>query len=187
MSMPLSVEASISNELLPDEEVLWSGSPNPKSKGAVSSSRLVISGWIETILGLLLLIFSFSLPFVGLRDFPSPLVILMIVVGTFAFIVGLLCLRVGYASTRVSSQKMFYAITNRRVMILSRGRYLHVMSYNKRAITQVQRVERPNGFGDLIIAVGSTGNVMANRQNTLMAIPNPRHVEQKLFTMLKEQ
>ena len=115
------------------------------------------------------------------------LVTLMIVVGTFAFIVGLLCLRVGYASTRISSQKMFCAITNRRVMILSSGRYLHVISYNKRAITQVQRVERPNGLGDLIIAVASTGNVKANRQNTLMAIPNPRHVEQKLFTMLNEQ
>lgn len=182
MSLSLPVESSISNELLPDEEVLWSGSPDPKSKGAVSSSRLIMAGWIQTMLGLLLLILTFSL----LQGYPSPLVTVMIVIGTFSFIVGLLCLRLGF-STRFSSQKMFYAITNRRVMILCRGRYLLVTSYSKRAITQIQRVERSDGLSDLIIVAGSTSNVVSNRQNTLMAIPNLRQVEHKLITLLNEQ
>jgi hypothetical protein len=186
MRMSLPGEASISNELLPGEEVLWSGSPDPKSKSTVSSSRLIISGWIYTMLGLLLMMFSFILSVVVLRDYIFPLITL-IIVGTFIFIVGLLCLRVGYSSTRFSSQKVFYAITNRRVIIVSGGRYLRVTSYSKQAITQVQRVERPNGFGDLIIAAGPYGNVMVNRQNTLMAIPSVRHVEQTLLTMLNQE
>jgi hypothetical protein len=63
---------------------------------------------------------------------------------------------------------------------------LRVTSYSKRAITQVQRVEHPNGLGDLIIVAGSPSNVVVDRQNTLMAIANLRHVEEKLFTMLNE-
>jgi hypothetical protein len=127
----------------------------------------------------------FILSFAALKDYIFPL-IMLIVLGMFMFIAGLLCLRIGY-SARLSSHKVFYAITNRRVIMLSGGRYLRVTSYSKRAIIQVQRVERPDGSGDLVIAAGPNGNVIANRLNTLMAIPNVRDVEHKLLTTLNEE
>lgn len=184
MRMSSSVEASIWNELLPGEEVLWSGSPDPKSKGTISSTPLTILGWVYTGLGVLVMlagfIFSIEDPFV-----------LLIAFGAFFSILGLICLGIGYFSPRITSRKVFYAITNRRVIILNGGRYLRVTSYNKRAITQVQRVERANGIGDLILVTGPYGavagpygNLAANRHNTLMAVPNVREVERKLLAML---
>ena len=188
MRMSSAVEASIWNELLPGEEVLWSGSPDPKSKGAVSSTPLTILGWVYTGLGVLFLMFIFILWGGGDLEFPF---IALFGIGIFLFVIGLICLGVGYFFTRFFSQKVFYAITNRRVIILNGGRYLRVTSYNKRAITQVQRVERANGIGDLILVTGPygavagpSGNLAANRHNTLMAVPNVREVERKLLAML---
>jgi hypothetical protein len=74
MCMSSAVEAAIWNELLPGEEVLWSGSPDPKSKGIVSSTPLTILGWVYTLLGglfvMLMLILSdgegLQYPFVAL-------------------------------------------------------------------------------------------------------------------------
>src|SRR5581483_1664930 len=136
MRMSPAVEASIWNELLPGEEVLWSGSPDPKSRSVVSSNPLTILGWIYTLLGglfvMLMLILSdgegLQYPFIALFG-----------IGIFLFVIGLICLGVVYFFTRFFSRKVFYAITNRRVIILNGGRYLRVTSYNKRAITQVQR------------------------------------------------
>jgi len=191
MRMSPAVEASIWNELLPGEEVLWSGSPDPKSRSVVSSNPLTILGWIYTLLGglfvMLMLILSdgegLQYPFIALFG-----------IGIFLFVIGLICLGVVYFFTRFFSRKVFYAITNRRVIILNGGRYLRVTSYNKRAITQVQRVERANGIGDLILVTGPygavagpSGNLAANRHNTLMAVSNVREVERKLLAMLDEE
>jgi hypothetical protein len=181
MSMPSSIETPISNELLAGEELLWSGSPDQKKKGAVSSNRLLATGWIYAPLGIALMIASAILSQGMLRG-NTFLFLIASVLGFFIFIMGVFCLRIGY-SARFSSQKVFYAITNRRVIILSEGRYVRVISYSKRMITQVQRVDRPDGSGDLIVVV-VPGNMVANRQNTLMAISNVRQVEHKLLTML---
>jgi hypothetical protein len=179
--MPPSIETSISNELLAGEELLWSGSPDQKKKSAISSNRLIATGWIYALLGVVLMIAISILSQYILRG-NTFLLLISSILGFFIFIMGVFCLRIGY-SARFSSQKVFYAITNRRVIILSGGRYVRVVSYSKRMIAQVQRVERPDGSGDLIVAV-VPGNVVANRQNTLMAISNVRQVEHKLLTML---
>jgi hypothetical protein len=116
--------------------------------------------------------------------------------GGGVFVLGLVFLLIGLVGF-YPSRNTLYTITNRRVIILRSGRYLRVSSYGKRAITQVQRIERHDGSGDLIFVanppyrssgknqspagISSTGPV-----GTFSALPNVRLVEQKLIRMLNE-
>jgi len=81
------------------------------------------------------------------------------------------------------------------VIILRPGRYTRASSYGKRAITQVHRIERPDGSGDLIFVghppYGSSGNNQYNsgtynagRLGALSSIPNVRLAEHILLRML---
>jgi hypothetical protein len=81
-----------------------------------------------------------------------------------------------------------YAITTQRVIILHGGRYLHIMSFDRRAIKLMQRVEHPDGSGDLIfsgisVSPGVYGNRVGNVgiQSVFRAIPNVHLVERKLL------
>ena len=75
--------------------------------------------------------------------------------GGLFFLMGILVICCG-RSVHPTPKNIFYAITDRRVIILYKhDRDLHVMSYNKWTIHQIQRIEHPDGSGDLIFS----GNV----------------------------
>jgi hypothetical protein len=191
------METSISNELMAGEELLWSGRPEPQGKSQVAPGRVfLILGWIYFPLGLTLLIVSFILLFVLASTSASDAFIGMLVPGSIFFILGIMFLIVGRFA-RFSTKNTFYAITTRRAIVMRTGRYLRVISYGKRAITQVQRFERPDGSGDLVFSASPlpygnySGNYNStsynlNRQGMFLAIPNVRAVEQKLLGMLAE-
>ena len=194
-----TMEASISNELLEGEELLWSGRPDPQRRSAVSPARVFL------ILGLVFLPISVVIVIIGLALLLSSVFppgsqagsLGLFIPGGVFFLLGLIYLIIGLVGS-FPSRNALYAITNRRVIILRSGRYLSVSSYSKRAITQVHRIERPDGSGDLIfvgnLPYGGYGNNQSNagisstgRLGAFSAIPNVRLVEQKLIRMINEE
>lgn len=161
------MEASISNELLEGEDLLWSGRPDPRGRRIVSPARVFLIlglvflpiGLVAVVIGLTLLLSSVIPP-----DSQASLLGLFIPGGVF-FVLGLIYLIIGLVGFS-PSRNALYAITDRRVIILRPGRYTRVSSYGKHAITQVHRIERPDGSGDLIFAgnppYGSYGNNQYN-------------------------
>ncbi len=193
-----TMEASLSNELLEGEELLWTGRPDPQRRHIVSPARVFLIlglvflpiGLLAVLIGLALLLSSVFPP--GFQAGSLGLFI----PGGVLFVLGLVYLLIGLVGF-YPSRNMLYAVTNRRVIILRPGRYLRVSSYGKRAITQVHRFERPDGTGDLIFVgnppYGSYGNNQSNagtsitgRLGAFSAIPNVRLVEQTLLRMLSE-
>src|SRR6185437_14130095 len=193
-----TIEASLSNELLEGEELLWSGRLDPQRRPIVSPGRVFLIlgliflpiGVVAVIIGLALLLSSVIPP--GSR---ASLLGLFIPGGVF-FVLGLVYLLIGLIGSFPAGNAL-YAITDRRVIILRPGRYMRVSSYGKRAITQVHRIERPDGSGDLVFAgnppYGGSGNNQSNagtssagRLGAFSAIPDVRLAEQKLIRMLNE-
>jgi hypothetical protein len=106
------------------------------------------------------------------------------ITGSVFFLLGLIYLLTGLVGS-FPPRNTLYAITNRRVIILSSGRNARVSSYPRHAIKQVQRIERPDGSGDLIFA-GNPAYGNSCRVWTFSALPDVRLVEQKLLRMLNE-
>ena len=104
--------------------------------------------------------------------------------GCVFFVLGLSYLLIGLVGS-FPSRNTLYAITNRRVIILRSGRNARVSSYPKRAITQVQHIERPDGSGDLVFA-GNPAYGNSGRVGAFSALQDVRLVEQKLIRMLNE-
>src|SRR5215469_15178386 len=177
-----TMEASISNELLEGEDLLWSGRPDPRGRRIVSPARVFLIlglvfmpiGLVAVIIGLTLLLSSVIPP-----GSQAGLLGLFIPGGVF-FVLGMVYLIIGLVGFS-PSRNALYAITDRRVIILRPGRYMRASSYGKRAITQVHRIERPDGSGDLIF-VGNppyssnnqynSGTYSAGRLGAFSAIPN---------------
>ena len=192
-----TMEASIGNELLEGEELLWSGRPDPQRRSIVSPTRVFrILGLVFLPIGLVAVIIGLSLLLSSVIPPGSQGSLLGLFIPGGVFIVlGLVYLIIGLVGS-FPTRNALYAITNRRVIILRPGRYLNVSSYSKRAITQVHRVERPDGSGDLVFVgnppnYGNSGNYqstsIAGRLGAFSAIPNVRLAEQKLIRMLNEE
>lgn len=193
-----TMESPLANELLEGEELLWSGRPDPQGKSIVSPARVfLILGLVYLPLGLLLVILGLILLFAVPAASTSGGFLGALIPGGIFIILGLVFFIVGQ-TVRFPTRNAFYAITDRRVIIMRTGRYLRVVSYGKRAITQVQRIERPDGSGDLIFSgnplpYGYYGNNEYNssssrfgRLGVFTALPNVRVVEQRLIRMLNE-
>ena len=182
-----TMEASISNELLEDEELLWSGRPDPQRRRIVSPARVFLIlglvflpiGLVAVLIGLALLLSSVIPP-----DSQAVLLGLFIPGGVF-FVLGLIYLIIGLVGF-FPSRNALYAITNRRVIILRPGRYTRASSYGKRAITQVHRIERPDGSGDIVIQTNSlvrNNNTVSQFKVALLGIPNVKQVVQQVLAL----
>src|SRR5947209_7923941 len=129
-----TMEASLSNELLEGEELLWSGRPDPQRRRIVSPARVFLIlglvflpiGLVAVIVGLALLLNSVFPP-----GSQASSLGLFIPGGVF-FVLGLVYLIIGLVGF-FPARNALYAITNRRVIILRPGRYLRVSSYGKHA------------------------------------------------------
>lgn len=186
-----TMEVSLSNELLEGEELVWSGRPVEHGRSIASSPARVFSiiGLVYGGIGLLFLLLGLILTLEISDIFSSGGYIGFIVPGGIFFLLGITFLFVGRFA-HFSNRSAFYAITNRRVIILRSGRYLRVLSYDVRGITQVQRFERPDGSGDLAFSGMSLSSGMNNnvytmaQQHTLSAIPNVRLAERRLLGVM---
>jgi hypothetical protein len=188
----------LEDELLEGEELLWAGSPDPRSKNIVSPARVFfILGSVFLPVGLVLLIVG-AIVLAALYPSPDATGSLGLFIPGGVFLLQGLGFLIAWMVNRLPSRKILYGITNRRVIIMRTGSYLRVVSYNKRAITQVQRIERADGSGDLIFGTTSSpySYYNSNEQNysayrlgrlgVFNAIPSVRLVEQKLLKMLGE-
>jgi hypothetical protein len=193
-----TMEAALSNELLADETLLWSGRPDARKRSIASPARVFRTlGLVFMPVGLLILLIGLILLFSPLS--PSgfqPGMLGLVIPGGVFFILGVVYLIIGLVGFS-SSGNTLYAITNQRAIIVRPGRYVTVSSYNKRSIGQVQRIERADGSGDLIFAnnapYGSYGNTRYNTNSVrfgrpgFYALPDVRSVEQILLRMMNEE
>lgn len=157
----------IARELEPNEQLLWSGQPDPKqlsrrampvllfgipftafavfwTLGAAGITSLVSSGFRGSGalggLGLISHIFPlFGIPFI---------------------LVGLWMLSMPAREAKRGAQ-MLYAVTNRRALTIEGGSETKVKSYTSRDMKNLERTERADGSGDLIFSrerrVGNEG------------------------------
>jgi len=192
-------EEFLEKELLEGEQILWSGRPNPGARTSVSPTRVfLILGFIFLPIGLLVVVIG--LIFLLAQVFPPQAAgasLGFLIPGGVFFLLGLIYLVIGLVG-RVVPGNSLYAITDRRVIILRTGNLLRVTSYGKRSITQIQRVERPDGSGDLVFSgapslYGAYNNSQsgyssytAGRQGLFAGIPNVRMVEQKLLNLVDQ-
>ena len=158
MQMQQEVDTLIANELEEGERVLWTDRPHPNSK---SSASPVMAYYILTaifgIIGVMLILIGFivSLSVSG-KSGASILLGLSIPGVTLIFmaiIFGIISL-----VYRPNLKGTAYAITEQRIITVTKGRSLIVYSYGKDEIGTLNRIERPDGSGDLIFA--------ANRQSS---------------------
>lgn len=192
-------EEALDNELMEGEELLWSGRSHPQGKRIASPTRgLLIVGSIFLPLGLLLLMIGVIVLSMLYYSGNAAASLGLFIPGGVLLIEGMIFFLIGIVG-RSPDQKMLYAITDRRVIILREGRHLRVSSYTSRAISQVHRIERADGSGDLIFSgnqssysFGYAGDNASSynsayrlaRLGAFTAIPNVRQVEQKLLRML---
>ena len=193
-----AMEASINNELQEGEELLWSGHPDLQRRRIISPGRVfLILGLIFLPIGLLAIAIGLILLFSAVIPPASQdgLLGLFIPGGVFSLL-GRIYLIIGLVGFS-PSRNALYAITNRRVIVVRFGRYTLASSYDRKAITQIHRVERPDGSGDLIFSGNPYGIYSNNRSNTsntyrnsrqgaFYALSNVRLVEQKLLLMLND-
>ncbi len=177
------IQSDIAAELQPGETILWLGKPMAlrialQDRDAVVTSLLALAALVVVLVGLPVLVF-FNLLFFGVG---FPLLSLL-----FAAILLYYFARPFSAYLRAA--RTTYAITDRRVLIITSG--LHgrvVQSFNH--IERVERHDLADGKGDLIFGSetqatrGGAGYRLRTRKVGFFGIANPRQVEQTLLTAL---
>jgi len=173
-------------QLDPGERLLWSGSPDP-GRGALLALPITLFGipfagfaafWILAASGITshatrargpwLFFPLFGLPFLllGLGMLTAPL---------WAYL---------------AARRMVYAVTEKRAIIIASGGVRGVQSYAHTDLGDIQRVERPDGSGDLYFATKSTVTSRGYVNQTKIGftgIPEVRTVEQLVRGQLKQQ
>jgi hypothetical protein len=166
------------NELSPGEPLVWAGRPSPGAMARASLPILIFAipwtafaiFWVvmasgittgATNRGFFILFPLFGLPFV---------------------LVGLAMTSAPYWAYR-KAQNTIYAITDRRLMIITEGRSKTVQSYDADEIGEITRRERADGSGDLIFArtadahTDTDGYSRSRTQVGFLGVPDVRTVE----------
>jgi hypothetical protein len=157
-------EGFLDQELDEDEQLLWSDRPKagqqvyqPQSTGLLVAAAIVGGlGLFFTILAVILGITVFYGDFNPIF-IPAGILLLLSLIFT---IVGLV-LRHSFLG-----RDELYAITDKRIIIIRKGRYLSVTSYGKEDIGIITRIERDNRYGDIIFAPQSFVTSYGAHQHT---------------------
>ncbi|MBV9230202.1 MAG: hypothetical protein JOZ18_12885 [Chloroflexi bacterium] len=154
-------------ELSEGERLLWSDQPN--ALHVLNAGHIIsfIFGSLWVCLGLLGL-------YNNLLLFPSdPLfVITMTILALLFLIPGIISIAVPFKTYR-RAKRTIYAITDRRIVLITRGRSRSVKSYRKEYVGNIERIERQGERGDLIFGI--------NKDIKFSDVANVRHVEQLLL------
>jgi hypothetical protein len=163
-SLPPELADRVANELAADEKLLWVGQPR-----ADLAARPV---WILIPMGIFFA--GFALFWTALAPwFMAPCGVPFIAIGIF--------LLASPIWLRALARKTLYALTDRRAIIFKPSWFgrVHVHSFTAAGLGQMSRKERPDGSGDLVFQVYTTGfgeNARSEAQGFL-AIDDVRHVE----------
>ena len=175
---------AIQGELGPDESLLWSGRPDP-----VRSSRGAYGCWIFAIPWTGFTVF-WMLGAAGLL-FPGPKhgSVVFALFGMPFLLVGLAMLSAPYWAFR-SAKKTIYAVTSKRLIIMSEGPFRSVKSFYNEDIGSLERRERPDGTGDLVFARNTWRDSDGDRRSSETAftgIRDVRAVEQLVYRTFKSE
>ena len=178
------MEQKITGQLDPGEGLVWSGAPSP-GRMALSALPASVVGipftafaayWMymaytmtakSTQVAAIKLFPLFGIPFIliGLGMLTAPL---------WAFL---------------AAGRTFYAVTNKRAIIVSGGFSQTVHSYPHSEIHELHRVERAGGSGDLFFAsrmITTSRGGTRHQKIGFLGIPDVRSVEQLIRARLQE-
>jgi hypothetical protein len=130
-----------------NEHVLWAGQPKP-SRTAFKSLNYFIVGIISTAM-----VVSFAIPLMrGVLNGPgvtSGKVFLSVIVGLM--FVGSLSTLASPLRAYSQAMRTYYAVTNKRVLIVQAGKSRTVGSYSQGDIRNIETTELPDRSGDLAL------------------------------------
>ncbi len=147
MSLNLDAQRTAQSELEAGENLLWVGQPDPK--------RLALQGLPIALFGIVFTAFAVFWIFNALNITSG-----MPRSGGFNFFplfgIPFLLIGLGLVSSplwmhRKGSQTV-YAVTNKRLLIITGGGSRSVQSFDDSSIGNIERVERSNGSGDIVFA-----------------------------------
>ncbi len=167
-------ETSLSHVLLEGEELIWSGRPIERRNRGASAVKICIA------LGLTLMCAAIIVEIL-VGDLQAGRASFLLLPGFILCIIGVVC----YLISKIDHfllQFITYAITNQRVIILQNGPSLRIVSFEKRAITQVQCIEHPDGSGDLVFYEMPVYGSFVKSHYAFRTVPNVRLVERKLLS-----
>jgi hypothetical protein len=159
----------VAGELSPDEKLIWIG--QPRSDLAVRPAYFLVPfGVVFVAFSLFWMVMAVVITF-GLM---APCGIPFLAIGV-ALIVSPVWLRAW-------ARKTVYAVSNRRAIIWQPGwfGYITVQSFTPSGLGQMSRTERPDGSGDLVFQVYTSGIGEDSRTITkgFMGIDRVREVEE---------
>lgn len=145
--IPYDLEQKLERELQAEESVEWQGMPVPRFFTAKSLAMFLFAiPWTAFAIFWICGAAGFKLP--DLSEGFSPLMLFPLF-GVPFVLVGLGMLASPLLSY-LKDQKTLYAITNKRVIIISGGKTVEIKSFKPEQITEVTRRERKD-LGDLVI------------------------------------
>jgi hypothetical protein len=185
------VDPVVLQELGEGENILWWEKPDRRraiQPGRTSPRLLLFIGICVAILGgIAWLVLPHLLPHVHL----SPLVFALL---GGCLLIALLPSRLkkrGHTQTRPPDFKhTYYAITDRRIMIITSAKTRTVRSYTREEIGRIKRMERANGSGAVIFGLTTPHTQDSPQSLSSVArfdgIANARQVEHLLLQTFKE-
>ncbi|MGO8670036.1 MAG: hypothetical protein ACLQVD_01505 [Capsulimonadaceae bacterium] len=141
------VMESVQREQEPNEELLWSGQPNP-GRLALASVPLLIFGAFWSALPVFFI--YMMLTTMNRPNVASPPIVFMAIPILF-LLIGIAMISspfIAYKNALVT----IYAITNRRIMIIKAGRTRSVESFRNINLSDVTMSESQDGSGNLMFA-----------------------------------
>jgi hypothetical protein len=182
----------VQEELDPEEQLLWMGSPDPgKTAGRPLSTPAVRVGLVALVVELIWLLLT--LQFIGPPQPGDPLTLFILIpalLPVIAFAVLAAWMPGGLTGRRLPHRPdhTLYLVTNRRAVIIEGGRPVRVRSLTPAQLTNMVRRQRPDGSGDLILtrepgtlsegwAGGSNWAAYAWREVGLFGLADVRGVE----------
>lgn len=184
MISSLEAEREINQELQPEETLVWIGQPNPaRAVWSAGAPVMFLFGLVFTVFAFFWTL-SAAAPLLHSshqRSAPNGFEIAFPFFGAPFILVGLSFLLRPYWMYRLASQTI-YAVTSKRLVVISGMRIRSVQSINPDALTGIDRLERPDGTGDIVFRsnqapVAQPGPRFANLAPGFYGIPNVRDVE----------
>jgi hypothetical protein len=182
-SLPQDMQQRLQSELKVGESIVWAGQPNPEQY-----MKTGFKAWFFFIPWT-----AFSLFWIaGASGFRMPRFdsgwSLFPLFGLPFLFIGLAGLSTPFWMRRMA-RSMVYAVTNQRAISISGIKTINVKFYMPSQMGSIERTERQNGTGDLILRLtqyqDSRGNTQ-NQQDGFYSIENVHEVERLLEKLVQE-
>ena len=176
------ISTAIQSELEPNEEVAWSGEPNPRAFADGGRRVSVIATLLVTIVILQILSLAFS---PGGEKSTLPTVLTM-----FLIIFTITVLAVRYFVSYEQAKSIHYAITRDRILIVHSGKTRSVESYRSPLLDHITITERSDGSGSVVFDNSGNSSASSGSRHTTLgffAIPDVRGVERVLKQVCLEK